>query len=128
MATTDRAEDPEPCERVPAGPLLVPVRPGPAGCTARFFRTAPGERTAVGFTTAERLRATLGADQPWIRLSEPALRALARPLGIRLVTVDPQLCAPAAGPAPAGAAAPTVAAAPVTGPPAAVSRPHLLIG
>ncbi|MFG2617209.1 SAV_915 family protein [Streptomyces sp. NPDC048507] len=122
MATTDRCEDPEPCERVPAGPLLVPVRPGPAGRTARFFRTAPGERTAVAFTTAERLTATLGADQPWIRLCEPALRALARPLGIRLVTIDPQLCAPAAAP-PADAAPPVAA-----GPAAAVSRPHLLIG
>ncbi|GGT90049.1 hypothetical protein GCM10010289_07730 [Streptomyces violascens] len=51
MAKTDRGDDPEPCERTPAGPLFVPVRPGPAGCAARRFRTPLGDRTAVGFTT-----------------------------------------------------------------------------
>ncbi len=70
-------EDPEPCEPGPAGPLFVPVRPGPAGCVARLFRTPVGERTAVAFTTPQRLSAALGARQPWIRLSEPALRDLA---------------------------------------------------
>ncbi|MFD8985512.1 SAV_915 family protein [Streptomyces sp. NPDC059564] len=139
MSSTDRTEDPEPCEPVPAGPLHVPVRPGPAGCTARFFRTPPGERTAVGFTSVERLTATLGADQPWIRLSEPALRALARPLGIGLLTVDPQLCAPATTPEPAPAGAEPLPARRdrdprragvlrVAGAAAVVSCPHLLIG
>ncbi|MFH9420193.1 SAV_915 family protein [Streptomyces sp. NPDC017529] len=85
------AEDPEPAEPVPAGPLFVPVRPGPAGCTARLFRTALGGRTAVGFTSPQRLAAALGADQPWIRLAEPALRALAEPLGAAVLTVDPRL-------------------------------------
>lgn len=99
MSTAMHPEDPEPSERVPAGPLYVPVRPGPAGCSARFFRTPPGERTAVGFTSEERLTATLGADQSWIRLSEPALRALAEPLGVRRLTVDPQFSAPAPLPA-----------------------------
>ncbi|WP_327289447.1 SAV_915 family protein [Streptomyces sp. NBC_01198] len=96
MAVLDHDEDPEPSQRVPAGPLFVPVRPGPAGCAARFFRTPPGTRTAVGFTSRERLAATLGADQEWIRLSEPALRALARPLGVGVLTVDPRFSAPAA--------------------------------
>ncbi|MCI3929085.1 SAV_915 family protein [Streptomyces sp. AN091965] len=84
-------EDPEPAERGPAGPLFVPVRPGPAGCIARLFRTPVGGRTAVAFTSEQRLAATLGARQPWIRLSEPALRALAEPLGVTGVTVDPRL-------------------------------------
>ncbi|MFH8793254.1 SAV_915 family protein [Streptomyces sp. NPDC017941] len=84
-------EDPEPSERRPAGPLFVPVRPGPAGCVARLFRTPVGGRTAVGFTTPLRLTDALGARQPWIRLSEPALRALTEPLGITAVTVDPRL-------------------------------------
>ncbi|KUL40398.1 hypothetical protein ADL22_15055 [Streptomyces sp. NRRL F-4489] len=88
------AEDPEPAERVPAGPLFVPVRPGPAGCTARLFRTPLGGRTAVGFTSPQRLAAALGGGQPWVRLSEPALRALAEPVGATTVTVDPR-CAPA---------------------------------
>ncbi|WP_407551293.1 hypothetical protein QOM21_17830 [Streptomyces sp. Pv4-95] len=84
------AEDPEPAERLPAGPLFVPVRPGPAGCTARLFRTPLGGRTAVGFTSPQRLAAALGGGQPWIRLSEPALRALAEPVGVAMVTVDPR--------------------------------------
>jgi hypothetical protein len=89
-------EDPEPAQRVPAGPLFVPVRPGPAGCAARFFRTPLGTRTAVGFTSRERLAATLGVEQQWIRLSEPALRALAGPLGVTALTVDPPFSAPPA--------------------------------
>ncbi|MFD9464446.1 SAV_915 family protein [Streptomyces sp. NPDC060027] len=102
MSPLDRSEDPEPAERLPAGrhglrfpgPLFVPVRPGPTGCATRFFRTPLGARTAVGFTSAAKLTATLGSDQTWIRLSEPALRALAAPLGVTALTVDPQLSAP----------------------------------
>lgn len=82
-------EDPEPAERFPAGPMFVPVRPGPAGCTARLFPTPLGERTAVGFTSERRLTATLGRGQAWIRLAEPALRALVEPLGVTRLTVDP---------------------------------------
>ncbi|MEV7597140.1 SAV_915 family protein [Kitasatospora sp. NPDC089797] len=103
-------EDPEPSERHPAGPLLVPVRSGPLGHTARVFRTALGDRTAVAFTSEERLTAVLGPDQPWITLAEPALRALTEPLGVTALTLDPQLAAPAPRslprhPAPATAAA-----------------------
>ncbi|MEU5582446.1 SAV_915 family protein [Streptomyces huasconensis] len=86
-------EDPEPCEPGPAGPLFVPVRPGPVGCVARLFRTPVGERTAVAFTTPQRLSAALGTRQPWIRLSKPALRALAAPLGVSGLTLDPRLAA-----------------------------------
>ncbi|MFJ2766521.1 SAV_915 family protein [Streptomyces sp. NPDC087300] len=93
-------EDPEPCEPGPAGPLFVPVRPGPAGCVARLFRTPVGGRTAVAFTSKERLGAALGGTQPWIRLSEPALRALVHPLGVGGVTVDPRLAAHPVGPPP----------------------------
>jgi hypothetical protein len=96
MAELQAGEDPEPSERFPAGPLYVPVRPGPAGCAARLFRTPLGERTAVGFTSLRQLTGTLGAGQPWIRLAEPALRALCAPLGVTTVTLDPQLTAPAA--------------------------------
>lgn len=99
MSPLDPAEDPEPSEPEPAGSrrvLCVPVRSGTTGCAARFFRTPLGDRTAVGFTSAAQLTATLGAGQPWIRLAEPALRALAAPLGVTTVTVDPQLSAPAA--------------------------------
>ncbi|MFE1762859.1 SAV_915 family protein [Streptomyces angustmyceticus] len=91
------AEDPEPADRVPAGLYFVPVRSGPAGCTARLFRTPLGGRTAVGFTSLQRLVAALGSDQPWIRLSEPALRALAEPVGARVLTVDPRFAPGAPG-------------------------------
>ncbi|MFF4369236.1 SAV_915 family protein [Streptomyces sp. NPDC001594] len=110
-------DDPEPEERVPAGPLYVPVRPGTGEVAVRLFRTPLGARTAVGFTRAERLAAVLGAGHPWIRLSEPALRALAGPLGVASLTVDPTLTAPAAAPtegAPTGAAG-TVPAGTITG-------------
>ncbi|WUD77764.1 hypothetical protein OG937_41685 [Streptomyces sp. NBC_00510] len=92
-------DDPEPSDPSPAGrhreTLYVPVRPGPVGCVARMFRTPLGGRTAVGFTTTERLTETLGPDQQWITLSESALRSLARPLGVTALTVDPQFAAPA---------------------------------
>ncbi|MFE7775300.1 SAV_915 family protein [Streptomyces sp. NPDC057445] len=95
MCLFQYADDPEPEEQVPAGPLYVPVRPG---CTAevaiRLFRTPLGARTAVGFTSPERLTELLGTDQSWIRLSEHALRGVAAPLGVLALTVDPTFTAP----------------------------------
>ncbi|PKV88675.1 SAV_915 family protein [Streptomyces sp. TLI_146] len=89
-------DDADPDERRPAAALYVPVRLGSAGGQQlRFSRTPLGVRTAVGFTSPERLCAVLGPDQSWIRLAEPALRLLAEPLGVTTVTVDPQLAAPA---------------------------------
>ncbi|MGW5636075.1 SAV_915 family protein [Streptomyces sp. NPDC003832] len=109
-------EDPEPCERTPAGPLLVPVRPGPSGWTARLFRTPLGRRTAVGFTSERRLAATLGPGQQWIRLAESALRALIAPLGVTAVTVDPTFSAPAprTEPTPVRTSAPTPSPVPAS--------------
>ncbi|MFD4370930.1 SAV_915 family protein [Streptomyces sp. NPDC058486] len=96
MTEVEHSEDPEPSERVPAGPpLLVPVRSGPTGWSARLFRTPRGDRTAVGFTSAAALAATLGPDHDHVRLAEPALRALVAPLGVTSLVVDPQLSAPA---------------------------------
>ncbi|MFD5412857.1 SAV_915 family protein [Streptomyces nojiriensis] len=108
-------DDPEPEERVPAGPLYVPVLPGRAEVVVvRLFRTPLGARTAVGFTSAGRLAATLGAGQHWIRLSESALRAMAEPVGASLLTVDPALTAPAVAGAAAGAVTTPVLRAPGT--------------
>ncbi|MFJ3974257.1 SAV_915 family protein [Streptomyces sp. NPDC090021] len=95
MCLFQYADDPEPEERGPAGPLYVPVRPGTAQVALRMFRTPLGDRTAVGFTRPDLLAATLGAGHPWIRLSESALRTLASPLGGYRLTVDPTLTAPA---------------------------------
>ncbi|MGW1818040.1 SAV_915 family protein [Streptomyces sp. NPDC002125] len=92
-------DDPEPEEPVPAGPLFVPVRPGrDTGAVVRLYRTPLGARTAVGFTSSERLTAVLGESQTYIRLPEPVLRALGEPLGAGLVTVDPTLSAPRVSP------------------------------
>ncbi|MFJ5975011.1 SAV_915 family protein [Streptomyces sp. NPDC093060] len=95
MAQLRYGNDPEPSDRFPAGLLYVPVRPGPSGSAARLFRTPLGDRTAVGFTSESRLVATLGPDQAWIRLAEPALRSLTASLGVTTVTVDPQFTTPA---------------------------------
>ncbi|RKN04886.1 SAV_915 family protein [Streptomyces radicis] len=79
-----------------AWPYYVPVRPGPSGfSTVRTFRTPLGERTVAAFTSAERLTAALGPWQRWATLGEDALRALVAPLGVRRLTIDPQLSAPA---------------------------------
>lgn len=72
-------DDPEPEERVPAGLLYVPVRPGGgAGVAIRLFRTPLGTRTAVGFTAVERLAATLGENQAYVPLSESCCASCAR--------------------------------------------------
>ncbi|MFD7033689.1 SAV_915 family protein [Streptomyces sp. NPDC059917] len=105
MCVIQYADDPEPEEQVPAGPLYVPARPGGTHLVVRLFRTPLGARTAVGFTSADRLAATLGASQPWIRLSESALRSMTAPLGASLLTLDPTLTA-----APVAAAAVTAVA------------------
>jgi len=73
--------------------LYVPVRRGPAGSVVRLWRTPFGTRTAVAFTSDRRLRSVLGPTQPWIRLSETALRRMVEPLGALLLTVDPLLTA-----------------------------------
>jgi hypothetical protein len=86
-------DDPEPSERVPAGRLLVPVRSGPAGDVIRFFRSPQGGRTAVAFSSRRQLAAVLGPEHCFLELSESALRALARALGVAELTVDPVLIA-----------------------------------
>ncbi|WNI18548.1 SAV_915 family protein [Actinacidiphila sp. ITFR-21] len=86
----------DPADRPPAPArrsLYVPVRRGPAGAVVRLWRTPFGSRTAVAFTSDQRLRSVLGPTQPWIRLSESALRRMAEPLGAVHLTVDPVLTA-----------------------------------
>ncbi|MGV9503319.1 SAV_915 family protein [Streptomyces sp. NPDC003642] len=108
MAVLLDGDESEPPDRFPAGPLYVPVRPGPNGYgyVVRLFRSPLGVRTTVGFTCERRLTATLGPGQRWIRLAEPALRAMTAPLGITTVTVDPLFAAPPPAPTPVPAPAP----------------------
>ncbi|TKK85144.1 hypothetical protein FDA94_27380 [Herbidospora galbida] len=83
-------------------PLFVPVRKTGCADALRVFRTPDGARTAVAFTSPVRLALVLGADQPWIRLCEPALRALLRDIGVPGIVIDPQ--AASSQPAPHAAA------------------------
>ncbi|MEV4966512.1 SAV_915 family protein [[Kitasatospora] papulosa] len=110
MCLSPYDDDPDPEERAPAGLLHVPVRPGAAGPALRMFRSPMGERTAVGFTRRDLLTAALGAGQSSIRLSEPALRSLAAPLGVERLVLDPALSAPAVTPEPVHPAAQPVRA------------------
>ncbi|MFW6691309.1 SAV_915 family protein [Streptomyces sp. MAR4 CNX-425] len=73
--------------------LYVPVLDGTRGMRLRMFRTPLGTRTAVAFTSEAALRRALGPEQEWVRLGEPALRALTAPLGADRITVDPLLTA-----------------------------------
>ena len=97
----------------PQNPLCVPVREAGCGFVLRVFRDRDGSRCAVAFSSEERLRAVLGAGQCWLPLAEPALRDLARPLGISALVLDPNLVAPTVRDTPAALApaAPAPAAA-----------------
>ncbi|MFI1092012.1 SAV_915 family protein [Streptomyces sp. NPDC020917] len=107
-----------------------------------MFRTPLGGRTAVGFTTHRRMTDVLGRDQACTRLSVPALRALAEPLGVTTLTVDPQLAAPpvrhdgtpatkpqpAPAPAPEPVPAPPAPSAPASEPSARTSWDPQMVG
>jgi hypothetical protein len=91
----DECEQPGPAPDPRTAPsrrlLLVPVLPARAGSLAlRTGRLASGERTGLAFTSESALLRVLGPDQPWVRLSEPALRALLAPLGVDRIRLDPQ--------------------------------------
>ncbi|MEV4017645.1 SAV_915 family protein [Nonomuraea angiospora] len=69
--------------------LFVPVRVGTCASALRLFRTASGERTAVAFTSALKLAEVLGADQPSMLLTVPALRSMIAQLDVIGVVIDP---------------------------------------
>ncbi|MEV4809812.1 SAV_915 family protein [Micromonospora avicenniae] len=92
---------------------VVPVRTTPVrqALTVRTGRLPQGQRVGLAFTEPERLARAMGADQPWIRLCESALRSMLTPLGIDRIQVDPLLVAPPVRPE-APAATPADASAP----------------
>ena len=110
MNDTQRPEEPDPLQPDRNTALFVPVRPGPLCYRARLFRTPLGARTAVAFTDERQLTSALGEQQAWVRLCEPAIRALVAPLGVVTLTVDPLLAVP--GPGTPSAAARAVRACP----------------
>ncbi|MFG2821496.1 SAV_915 family protein [Kitasatospora sp. NPDC048365] len=106
----------------------VPVRSAGPVQVLRVFRRRDGSRCAVAFSTAEALHALLGAGQETAELTEPALRALTEPLGIRHLVLDPTIVAPPAAtdrapirPAPS----PSGPAQPLPGPAEQPSNPVL---
>ena len=79
--------------------LFVPLCDAGGAVSLRLFRDRGGERCAIGFTSAERLAMLLGPQQRFYRLSEHAVRALARERGVTALVVDPGLvAAPVDGP------------------------------
>lgn len=70
-------------------PLYVPVREGVFSMSLRLFRTDSGRRTAAAFSSPMRLTKVLGADQRWIRLTEPALRRMIEGLDVTGIVIDP---------------------------------------
>ncbi|MEV0726590.1 SAV_915 family protein [Micromonospora purpureochromogenes] len=81
------------------GPRIfaVPVHtlPGRQLGTVRTGRTPQGQRVGIAFTRPDLLASAMGAEQPWVKLCESALRSMLRPLGIDRIQVDPLLVAPA---------------------------------
>ncbi|MFD0888268.1 SseB family protein [Streptosporangium algeriense] len=70
-------------------PLLVPARAGRGSMALRLFRTATGERTAVAFTSRDRLVRALGEGHAWMWLTERALRRMLEDLGVSGIVIDP---------------------------------------
>lgn len=69
--------------------IVVPVRTGTGVVSLRCGRLPAGERVGLAFTTEARLAEAMGADQPWIRIDERAMRAMLAPLGVNRIQVDP---------------------------------------
>jgi hypothetical protein len=55
----------------------------------RTGRLESGQRTGLAFTSQTSLMSALGPSQHWVRLSEPALRAMLIPLGVAQIRLDP---------------------------------------
>ncbi|WP_344104970.1 SAV_915 family protein [Nocardiopsis rhodophaea] len=73
--------------------MCVPVRVTNGVECVRLARLGSGERVALEFSSPERLRAAMGPRQRWIRMAEPALRSLVRPLGVTRIQSDPNVVA-----------------------------------
>lgn len=75
------------------GQMIVPVRTVSGMVSLRCGRLPAGERAGIAFTTEALLVAAMGAGQPWIQVSERALREMLEPLGITRIQVDPGMIA-----------------------------------
>ena len=73
--------------------LVVPVRTRSGLATIQCCRLPTGQPVGVAFTSERRLASVMGPGQPWIRLSEPAMKEMLEPLGVTRIQVDPGLIA-----------------------------------
>ena len=73
--------------------MVVPVHTRSGMASLWCGRLPTGERVGIAFTTEARLARAMGAGQPWIHLSEQALKETLAPLGVTLIQVDPGLVA-----------------------------------
>lgn len=75
--------------------LFVPLLDGASGVSVslRLFRDWAETRCAVGFTTAELLESVLGTGHRRYRMTERALRDLARVRGVSRLIINPGLAA-----------------------------------
>jgi hypothetical protein len=84
----------QPLDGAGARRLYVPLRDGAGGVSVslrlfREFRDRAESRCAVGFTTVERLENVLGTGHRQYRMTERAVRTLARTRGVSTLIVDP---------------------------------------
>jgi hypothetical protein len=73
--------------------LVVPVRTRSGMACIRGGRLPTGQPVGVAFTSEERLASVMGAGQPWIHLSQAAMKEMLEPLGVTRIQVDPGLVA-----------------------------------
>jgi hypothetical protein len=73
--------------------LVVPVRTRSGMASIRCGRLSTGQPVGVAFTSEDRLASVMGAGQPWIRLSQAAMKEMLEPLGVTRIQVDPGLIA-----------------------------------
>lgn len=96
--------------------LYVPLHRAACGVCLRLFRGRDGARCAVGFTSAQRLASVLGADEPFYRLPEHAVRELAAERDVFALVVDPGMVAAPVRERVDEPVAPVAAAAPIAAP------------
>jgi len=73
--------------------LVVPVRAGSGMAAIQCDRLPTGQPVGVAFTSASRLASVMGAGQPWILLSQAAMKEMLEPIGVTRIQVDPGLIA-----------------------------------
>jgi hypothetical protein len=73
--------------------MVVPVRAGSETVCLQCGRLPTGERVGIAFTTQARLAGVMGAGQPWIRLSDQAMKEMLASAGVARIQVDPGLIA-----------------------------------